>query len=57
LLLDFYYVGLGASYSFPIGVDRPAWLGGLEFALRIHVPIVVYDKHEEKSTRVVGGPR
>jgi hypothetical protein len=48
LFLDFYYFGIGGTYQFPIGYARPTWLGAVEFALRIHVPIFRYSVHEEE---------
>ena len=50
-LFDFYYLGVGLSYAFPIGADRPAWLGGPELAVRVNVPLFTYDHHEEHYTR------
>jgi hypothetical protein len=47
-LVDFDYFGVGASYRFPIGFDRPQWLGGLELALRIHFPLSTYDAQERR---------
>jgi hypothetical protein len=53
LLLDFYYFGVGISYAFPIGFDRPAWLSnGVELALRIHVPLFTYDEFEEHHSPI-----
>jgi hypothetical protein len=49
-LVDFYYFGVGASYRFPIGSPRPPWLGEVEFALRIHVPVFTYGKDEKQWT-------
>jgi hypothetical protein len=48
LLFDFYYFGIGGSYQFPIGFTRPAWLGAIEVAVRIQVPIFRYGVHEEQ---------
>ena len=47
LLLDLGPAGIGASYQFPIGVDRPAWMGSLGLALRVQIPVWVSDVHEE----------
>lgn len=53
VLLDFYYLGFGISYAFPIGFDRPAWLASsVEFALRIHVPLFTYDEYEERHATI-----
>jgi hypothetical protein len=58
-VIDFNYFGLGAAYRFPIGADRPSWLGGLEFALRIHVPLFTYDveRKERQPPRSDAPPR
>jgi hypothetical protein len=51
LLFDAYFFGLGVSYQFPIASDRPAWLGAVQFALRVHIPLSTYDVREEHTTR------
>jgi hypothetical protein len=51
LLFDFYYFGIGGSYTIPIGADRPSWLDGWELAVRVHIPLQTYDVFEEKHLR------
>jgi hypothetical protein len=48
VMLDFLYGGLGVSYEFPIGSSRPSWLGEVEFAVRVHIPVRRYNVHEER---------
>jgi hypothetical protein len=48
LLFDLGPAGIGASYQFPIGADRPAWMGSLGLALRVQIPVWVSDVHEER---------
>jgi hypothetical protein len=48
VLLDLGPVGVGASYQIPIGAARPAWLGSLGLALRVNIPLLTYDAHEER---------
>lgn len=47
LFLSGYVFDLGGVGHFPIGGDRPDWLGTVQFAMRIHVPVHRYDKYEQ----------
>lgn len=49
LFWSMYYIDLGGTYAFPIGYSRPDWLGGLQFAVRIHVPVHTTQKRETVS--------
>ncbi len=52
LLFDLGAMSVGASYQFPIGADRPAWLGTLGLALRVNVPLMTTDvRHDSRDER------
>jgi hypothetical protein len=46
-----YYFELGASGHFPLGQDRPHWLPGLSFGIRLNVPLSTY---AEQTTYLPG---
>jgi hypothetical protein len=46
-----YYGEIGVAYHFPVGADRPSWLGGAQFAIRAYIPLLTYDSHESRQSR------
>jgi hypothetical protein len=46
-----YVFDLGGIGHFPLGGDRPNWLGTVQFAMRVHVPVYRYDRYEKREER------
>jgi hypothetical protein len=51
VLYSAYYFDLGVSYQLPIAAERPPWLGGFQFALRVHVPFATHARYERRRPR------
>ena len=46
LFYSVYYFDLGGSIQYAIAHERPYWLGGLQFAVRFHVPLFEYAAYD-----------
>ena len=44
IFFTFYYMDLGFTYQLPLGAERPDWMAGPQFGLRINVPVAVHDR-------------